>query len=101
MFGFNGIGWPEMIIFLIIVLVLFGPSRLPQVSRAIGKSIRDFKKGLHDIQNDIETSDPGNTTISKDRTTPPTTGNSESSVPPGQNPAPRATPPSTGSDRPE
>ncbi len=46
-------GWPEMIIFGVIALVIFGPKRLPALSRSLGKSITDFKKGLHDIKDDI------------------------------------------------
>jgi sec-independent protein translocase protein TatA len=41
MFGF---GLPEMIILLIIVLVVFGAGKLPQIGNAFGKSIRNFKK---------------------------------------------------------
>ena len=47
-------GWPEMIIFGVIALVIFGPKRLPALSRSLGKSITDFKKGLHDIKGDID-----------------------------------------------
>ena len=46
-------GW-EMLLVVIIVLILFGPKRLPALSRSIGKSIRDFKKGLQDVKDDIE-----------------------------------------------
>jgi len=41
MFGF---GMPEMIIILVIVLVVFGAGRLPEIGGAMGKSIRNFKK---------------------------------------------------------
>ncbi|MFW5870352.1 MAG: twin-arginine translocase TatA/TatE family subunit, partial [Candidatus Sumerlaeota bacterium] len=37
-------GWPEMVILLALALIIFGPKRLPQLSRSIGRSIRDFKK---------------------------------------------------------
>ncbi len=53
-------GWTpgpmEIAIFAAIVLIFFGPKRLPQLSRAIGRSITDFKRGLHDVQRDIEDS---------------------------------------------
>jgi sec-independent protein translocase protein TatA len=52
MFSFPG-GWEWMVI-LLFVLLVFGPKRLPQLSRAIGRSIRDFKRGLNDIKDDIE-----------------------------------------------
>jgi len=39
-----GIGMPELIIVLVIVLVVFGAGRLPEIGGALGKSIRNFKK---------------------------------------------------------
>ena len=50
-------GMGEIIVILIIVLLLFGASRLPEIARAIGKSIKEFKKGLK------ETKDNGEDTI--------------------------------------
>lgn len=41
MFGF---GMPELIIILVIVMVVFGAGRLPEIGNALGKSIRNFKK---------------------------------------------------------
>jgi len=41
---FRGFGWPEILLILVIVLVIFGVGRLPQVGGAIGKSIREFRK---------------------------------------------------------
>ena len=38
------IGFPELIIILVIALVVFGPGKLPDVGRALGKSIHEFKK---------------------------------------------------------
>ncbi len=39
-----GIGMPELIIILVIVMVVFGAGRLPEIGNALGKSIRNFKK---------------------------------------------------------
>jgi len=47
-----GIGATEMWIFLAIVLVLFGGSRIPSVARSLGKSITEFKKGVQGIEDD-------------------------------------------------
>lgn len=43
-----GLGLPELIIILVIILVLFGSSRLPKLSRSIGESARELRKGLKD-----------------------------------------------------
>lgn len=42
----QGIGAPELIIILVIVLLLFGAKKLPEMARSIGKSSREFKKGM-------------------------------------------------------
>jgi sec-independent protein translocase protein TatA len=41
-----GIGVQELMIILVIGLLLFGPSKLPQLGSGLGKAIRDFKKGI-------------------------------------------------------
>jgi len=41
-----GLGIPELIVLLVIILVLFGAGRLPEIGTAIGKAIRGFKKGM-------------------------------------------------------
>ena len=40
------LGWPELIILLVIVLVIFGASRVPEIGRALGKGIREFKTSV-------------------------------------------------------
>ena len=41
----RGIGWQEILLFLVILLLLFGATKLPQLARALGKSLNEFKKG--------------------------------------------------------
>jgi sec-independent protein translocase protein TatA len=43
-----GLGMQELIIILVILLLLFGSTRLPQLARGMGKSIREFKKGINE-----------------------------------------------------
>lgn len=53
MFGNFGMG--EMIILLVIVLVLFGAKRIPEISASFGKGIREFKRNVNDVQDSITT----------------------------------------------
>ncbi len=45
-----GLGMPELIVILVIVIIIFGASRLPQLGEGIGKAIKGFKKGISDAQ---------------------------------------------------
>ena len=47
-------GMPEMIIILVIVLVLFGANRLPQLAKGMGESIRNFKTGMSEAEAEEE-----------------------------------------------
>ena len=68
-----GFGAPELIVVLLIVLVLFGYKKLPDASRALGRSLRIFKgemKGMKD--DDVRTKDAARTTpVSGEIVTPP------------------------------
>ena len=48
------LGWSELLIILVIVLIFFGPKRLPEVAEAIGKSLQKFKKASRDVKSEIE-----------------------------------------------
>jgi sec-independent protein translocase protein TatA len=50
------LGWSELLIILFLVLIFFGPRRLPDVAEAIGKSIRRFKKASKDIKKELDSS---------------------------------------------
>lgn len=48
------IGWPEIVIVLVILLVIFGPKRLPHLGKSIGQSVRGFKSGIKGDDEDEE-----------------------------------------------
>ncbi len=47
-----GLGFQEVLLILIVALLLFGAARLPEIGRALGKALSEFKKGMHDIGED-------------------------------------------------
>ena len=51
---FGPIGWPEIIIILIVALLLFGAKRLPEIGRSMGKAIREFKKSFKDVTDELD-----------------------------------------------
>jgi sec-independent protein translocase protein TatA len=67
---FGPIGTGELLILLLLVLLLFGPRRLPELAEAIGKSIQKFKKASREVKNEIESptsKEPGEMTEGKDK----------------------------------
>lgn len=50
----SNIGVPGLILILIVALVIFGPNKLPEIGRAFGKSIREFKKATEGLADDIK-----------------------------------------------
>lgn len=50
---FRDFGWPEALIILAIVLIIFGAGKLPQIGGAIGKSIREFRKAKDGLDEEV------------------------------------------------
>jgi len=50
----GNIGTGEIIIIALVVLLLFGGRKIPELMRGLGKGVRSFKEGVNDIQKDIE-----------------------------------------------
>ncbi|MCK4851783.1 MAG: twin-arginine translocase TatA/TatE family subunit [Candidatus Omnitrophica bacterium] len=44
-----GLGLPEILLILVIALLIFGAAKLPEIGRALGKSLSEFKKGMQDL----------------------------------------------------
>lgn len=47
-----GIGMPELLVILLICLLVFGAGKLPEIGRALGKTISEFKKGMKEAESD-------------------------------------------------
>lgn len=63
------LGAPELIIILVVVLLLFGARKLPDLARSLGQAQREFKAGLHD-DDDADGRGPGSSGTSKGPATP-------------------------------
>ena len=49
-----GLGTQELLIILVLVMIIFGAGKLPQVGGALGKGLRNFKKGMHETDEEVE-----------------------------------------------
>ena len=64
--GIGGFGMGEMILLFLVVLLLFGAKRLPEIGSALGKGIREFKSSVREIEHELKTPDDP-----KHKVTPP------------------------------
>ena len=51
---FGNLGFPEILIIMVIVLLLFGAKRIPEIAGSMGKGIREFKKQMSDVQGSLQ-----------------------------------------------
>jgi sec-independent protein translocase protein TatA len=51
---FGSIGMPELIIILVLALIIFGPRKLPELGRSLGRSINEFKKASNELRSTLE-----------------------------------------------
>ncbi|MEH1841734.1 MAG: TatA/E family twin arginine-targeting protein translocase [Nostoc sp.] len=49
-----GIGLPEMAVIMVVALLIFGPKKLPEIGRSVGKTIRSFQEASKDFQNEFQ-----------------------------------------------
>lgn len=51
--GIGDIGWSEFLFILVLALIFLGPRRLPEVANAIGRSLREFRRALNEVQDEL------------------------------------------------
>lgn len=51
---FGSIGMPELIIIFVIALIIFGPRKLPELGRSLGKSLSEFKRASNELRNTLD-----------------------------------------------
>ena len=49
-----GMGFPELMIILVIIMIIFGAGKLPEIGSAFGNSIRNFKKSMKEVEEETE-----------------------------------------------
>ena len=70
LFAVFGLGMPEMIIILVILLILFGGSKLPGLAKGLGQSIKEFKKSSKEEEPEVEAAKPAEIKKTDTPTTP-------------------------------
>lgn len=81
---FGPIGMPEMVIIMVIALIVFGPRKLPELGRSLGRSLGEFKRASNELRHTLE--EEVRVEDRRDRTTPavkPTTPIESTSTPAG------------------
>ena len=65
----GGIGTPELLVIVFVILLLFGGKKIPELMRGLGKGVNNFKKGLNEVEEEIN-KEPGTKqqTTEKDNT---------------------------------
>ncbi len=54
---FGNLGAGEIILILLVVLILFGAKKIPELAKGLGKGMSEFKKGLKEVENEIKDAD--------------------------------------------
>jgi sec-independent protein translocase protein TatA len=54
-----GLHWTYIVILLVVVLIIFGPGRLPELGGAVGKAMREFRKATTELTNEVTTAAQG------------------------------------------
>ncbi|MBU7594701.1 twin-arginine translocase TatA/TatE family subunit [Metabacillus halosaccharovorans] len=63
----SNIGIPGLILILVIALIIFGPSKLPEIGRAFGSTLKEFKKATNDLVNGDNDQEHKNSTKEKNK----------------------------------
>jgi sec-independent protein translocase protein TatA len=63
------VGWPELLLILAALLLLFGARKLPEIARSLGKSSKEFKAGMREGATDDQTPEPDTATSDQTKNT--------------------------------
>jgi sec-independent protein translocase protein TatA len=62
---FGNLGAGEIILILLVILILFGAKKIPELAKGLGKGMSEFKKGLKEVENEIKSTDKDEKTEDK------------------------------------
>lgn len=57
MLGFGSLGFSELLLLLLLALLLFGPARLPEVGRAVGRAMAEFRRASLEMRRELESTE--------------------------------------------
>ncbi len=60
---FENMGGGELLLIVFVILILFGAKKIPDIAQGLGKGIREFKKAVRDVQEDLSVDDKNNKQI--------------------------------------
>jgi sec-independent protein translocase protein TatA len=85
---FGSFGWMELLLILIIVLIIFGAGKLPQLGEGLGKAIKGFKKSVHEADAiDVTPAEESHQAQSQAAASPQVSAQSEATPSPAPQPA--------------
>ena len=67
---FGNLGAGEIILILLVVLILFGAKKIPELAKGLGKGMSEFKKGLKDVEDEIKSADKDSEKIEEKKVIP-------------------------------
>jgi sec-independent protein translocase protein TatA len=62
---FGNLGAGEIILILLVILILFGAKKIPELAKGLGKGMSEFKKGLREVEDEIKSTDKEDKTTDK------------------------------------
>ena len=55
---FQSFGWPEILIIALVILLLFGGTKIPELMKGLGKGVKSFKEGMNEVEKEIKAEEP-------------------------------------------
>ena len=50
---FENIGFPELMLIMLVIVIFFGPKKIPEIAKGLGKGIAEFKRAMRDVQSEL------------------------------------------------